>query len=232
MKHARRSTSGRRTGQRFDADHGVVTEALLFLGELDPDAIGEAIADATHYEPTPVKEFEALLGALPLAIEGWTFVDAGAGMGRVLMLASLRRFRQIVGVEVSAALSQTARDNLVRWRRAHPDLPCKDVRVVTADAARFSFPPGDLVVYLYNPFGEATMARIADLIAQRSAGECLVIYHTPVHRAVFDAHAAFERVAELDFGAIYRLCVPQHSAVFLRVDVEQNADRGEIREDR
>lgn len=203
----RRTTSGRRSGQRFDAEHGVVTEALLFLGELDPEAIGAALEDATHYEPTPAAEFTALLGALPAAVNGWTFVDVGAGMGRVLMLASLRPFRQVIGVEVSGALCETARDNLVRWRRAEPRLACKDIRIVCADAAQFRFPSGDLLVYLYNPFGERTIGRVVETLAARTNGQCWVLYHTPVHRAVLDEHAWFELAADLGFGAIYRLRV-------------------------
>ncbi|HET9097121.1 MAG TPA: hypothetical protein VFN37_10695 [Candidatus Baltobacteraceae bacterium] len=201
----RRTTSGRRSGQRFDADHGVVTEALLFLGELDPQAIGDAIEDATHYEPTPVKDLTALLDALPDG-EGWTFVDVGAGMGRVVLLASTRPFKQIVGVEVSGALCETARDNVVRWRRAHPAAPCKDIRIVHADAAAFRFPHGNAIVYLYNPFGERTLVRLADALAARNE-PCYLVYHTPVHRGVLDAHARFELVREMDFGAIYRLRV-------------------------
>lgn len=205
MKDARRSTSGRRSGQRFDAEHGVVTEALLFLGELDPEAIGEAMADATHYEPTPVYECTAMLRAIPQPLQTFTFVDVGAGMGRVLMLASTRPFRQVLGVEVSAALCETARDNLVRWRRTNDDIACKDLRVVHADAASYRFPKGDLVVYLYNPFGETTLRTIAERLAEPTSGMCYVLYHTPVHRAVFDTHAHFERVADLQFGAVYRL---------------------------
>lgn len=205
MNHARRSTSGRRSGQRFDALHGVVTEALLFLGELDPEAIGCALDDATHYEPTPIAEFGALLGALPVAPARFTFVDVGAGMGRVVMLASTRPFKQVVGVEVSAALCETARDNIVRWRRAHADLACKDLRIVRADAASFRFPAGDLAVYLYNPFGERTLATLADALALRTHGSCYLLYHTPVHRSVLDTRADFEPVADLGFGVIYRV---------------------------
>lgn len=205
MKHARRSTSGRRGGQRFDAEHGVVTEALLFLGELDPDAIGPAMEDATHYEPTPVYECTALLRALPQDARHATFVDIGAGMGRVVMLASTQTFRQVIGVEVSGALCETARDNLVRWRRAHDDLACKDLRIVRADASTYIFPKGDLVVYLYNPFGEATLTRLIDKLAARDGGACYIAYHTPVHRGILDAHPRFELVSDLEFGAVYRL---------------------------
>jgi hypothetical protein len=205
VKDARRTTSGRRSGQRFDAEHGVVTEALLFLGELDPEAIGDAIDDATHYEPTPVYECTALLRAVPVAPADCTFVDIGAGMGRVVMLASTRPFRQIVGVEVSAALCETARDNLVRWRRAHGQLACTDLRIVCRDAAQYRFPPGNIVVYLYNPFGERTLSRIVQTLAHRADGDCYIAYHTPVHRAVLDEHPGAALVADLQFGAVYRI---------------------------
>lgn len=205
VKHARRVTSGRRSGQRFDAEHGVVTEALLFLGELDPEAIGDAMEDATHYEPTPVYECTALLRAVPADVERCTFVDIGAGMGRVVMLASTQPFKQVIGVEVSAALCETARDNLVRWRREHDDIACKDLRVVCADAAAYAFPKGDLVVYLYNPFGERTLQRVLDRLSKHDSGACYVAYHTPVHRNALDTHARFELVTDLQFGSVYRL---------------------------
>ena len=195
-------SSGRRSGQRFDAEHGVVTEALIFLGQLDPQAIGDALDDATHYEATPVAEFTAMLDALPVSPEGLTFVDLGAGMGRTLMLASLRPFKQVLGVEVSPALCETARDNLVRWRRARSDLRCTDLRVVHTDASRFALPPGPVVVYLYNPFGEESVTRVASQIAVREP-PCYVLYHTPLHRAVFETDTRFERIARLPFGCVY-----------------------------
>lgn len=203
MSSSFRVSSGRRSGQRFDALHGVVTEALIFLGELDPDAIGDALEDATHYEPTPLAQFDEMLVALPVAQSAYTFVDIGAGMGRVVLLASARPFRQVIGVEVSPALCETARDNVVRWRRRHPELACKDVRIVRKDAASFKFPAGNLAIYLYNPFGESTLRRLVDRIAAECHGAVYVMYHTPVHRAVLDEHSSFSLVADLGFGRIY-----------------------------
>lgn len=199
-----RKASGRRSGQRFDALHGVVTEALIFLGELDPETIGEALDDATHYEPTPLAQFDEMLAALRVAHREYTFVDIGAGMGRVILLASTKPFKQIVGVEVSAALSETARDNVVRWRRRHADLACKDVRVVCKDACAFHFPRGNLVFYLYNPFGETTLRALVDRIAAQCDGQALIMYHTPVHRSILDTHPAFLLYADLGYGAVYQ----------------------------
>jgi SAM-dependent methyltransferase len=205
LNNSIRKGSGRRSGQRFDAQHGVVTEALLFLGELDPHAIGDALQDATHYEPTPVAQFEEMLDALPQPVNGFTFVDIGAGLGRVVLLASKRPFRQIIGVEVSPALCETARDNVVRWRRAHEDLACRDLRIVLADATSFRFPHGDLVVYLYNPFGEASIARFAERLTTVVRKKSFVLYHTPVHRRIFDEDKRFECIADLGFGVLYAL---------------------------
>lgn len=194
--------SGKRSGQRFDAQNGIVTEALIFLGELDPEAIGDALADATHYEPTPLADVDAILGSIDGPIERFTFVDAGAGMGRMLMLASLCPFRQIVGIEVSSALCAVARENVDRWLQRRTDLRCRDIRLRTADAADVRLPAGALFVYLYNPFGASTLKRLVDRLTQRN-DELLIAYHTPVHRVVMDEHPALRRIVDLPFAAVY-----------------------------
>ena len=196
--------SGRRAGQRFDAELGVTTEALVFLGELDPEAIGPALEHATHYEPTPVADVERLLDASPLDPARATFVDAGAGMGRVVLLAARRPFRAVLGIEVSPALVEIARENLESVR--DPSRVARDVRVVHADAARYRFPRGDLVVYLYNPFGAPVLdSLLVNVRLGDPHREVVLLYHTPLQRATIDATEAFEVVGDLGFGVVYRL---------------------------
>lgn len=196
--------AGRRAGQRFDAELGVTTEALVFLGELDPEAIGPSLEHATHYEPTPVAEAEKLIDASPLAPDAATFVDLGAGMGRVVLLAARRRFRAVVGVEISPALVEVARENLDTAHDARR--VARDVRIMRADAARYRFPRGDLVVYLYNPFhGPVLEAVLANLVAAAATREVVVLYHTPLEREAIEATQAFELVADLGFGVVYRV---------------------------
>ncbi len=196
--------AGRRAGLRFDADHGVATEALLFLGDLDPEAIGPSIAHATHYEPTPVGELDALLAHVPFPLDRATFVDLGAGMGRALLAAAAYPFRRIVGVEISPALAAVARDNLDLFERRAARTPrCRDLRIVCGDAAAFRFPRGDLVVYLYNPFDATLMAPVAATLTRAPRKRLAVLYHTPVERAVFEADPAFELIAEETFGVAY-----------------------------
>jgi len=195
---------GRRSGQRFDAEHGVTTEALLFLGELDPHAIGEAMNDATHYEPVPVADFIALVDAIPDSLETFTFVDLGCGMGRALLLATRYPFKQIAGVEVSPALAAIARENVERWLATHDDLRCRDVRVVRRDATQWALPAGDLVVFLYNPFGAASIRRLRERWAKRTKnGRFIVIYHTPVHAEAFESSEEFYPLATKPFGTLF-----------------------------
>lgn len=182
----------------------MTTEALIFLGQLDPEALGPSIEHATHYEPTPVEHVATLLDAIPIPLEGATFVDLGCGMGRVLLLAARRPFRQVIGVDFSPALCEIARENLAAYDK--PLRRCRDVRVVRADAKTFALPRGDLVVYMYNPFRGAVMHAVAERLA-RPAGEereLIVIYHTPLERAVIDATGAFEILAEFPCGVVYR----------------------------
>ena len=196
--------SGRRAGQRFDAEHGVTTEALVFLGELDPDAIGPSLEYATHYEPTPVAQANALLDASPLAPERATFVDLGAGMGRVVLLAARRPFRAVIGVEISPALVEIARENLTTVR--DPQRVARDVKIVGADALSYAFPRGDLVIFLYNPFRAPILADVlTNLRAAAEGRDVVLLYHTPVERDTIDATGAFELVADLGFGLVYRL---------------------------
>jgi len=196
--------SGRRAGQRFDAELGVTTEALVFLGELDPEAIGPALEHATHYEPTPVADVARLLDASPLDPARATFVDVGAGMGRVVLLAARRPFRAVIGIEVSPALVEIARENLERSR--DPARVAHDVRVVRADAAAYRFPRGDLVVYLYNPFTATVLdALLVNVRLGDAHRDVVLLYHTPLQRETIDATEAFELVEDLGFGLVYRL---------------------------
>jgi SAM-dependent methyltransferase len=196
--------SGRRAGQRFDAEHAVTTEALVFLGELDPEAIGPSLEHATHYEPTPVAQAEALLDLSPLPPASATFVDLGAGMGRVVMLAARRPFRAVIGVEVSPALVEIARENLASLRDARR--VATDVKIVRADASDYVFPRGDLVVFMYNPFRAPVLEPVlAALAAPGQSREVVLLYHTPLERATIDESGAFDLIADLGFGLAYRL---------------------------
>jgi len=139
---------------------------------------------------------------VPLAPERSTLVDVGAGLGRVVLHAARRPYRQIVGIELSPALVEVAKDNRAAYRG---ERACRDIRLVRADAATFAFPRGDLVVYLYNPFGAEVLAPMLDRLTADPRRDVVLVYHTPLERAILDAHPAFELIADLGIGLIYRV---------------------------
>lgn len=171
------------------------------MSTLDPEIIGPALEFATHYQPTPVAEAEQLLDAVPEPLAQTTFVDIGSGMGRVLLLAARRPFKTVVGVEISGALHEVARENFSGFDDEH--LRCRDVRLVRANAAEYRFPRGMLAVYLYNPFRAPVLEAVLDHILAR-ARDVTLLYHTPAERDVVERTEAFEIVEDLSFGVVYR----------------------------
>jgi hypothetical protein len=122
-------------------------------------------------------------------------------MGRVVLHAARRPFRQIIGVEVSPALVAIARENRNAYRAPRA---CRDLRIVRADAATFTFPRGDLLVYLYNPFTGSVIARVLERLAAHQA-DVVLVYHTPIEAALIDAHPAFVPLASLPSARAWRL---------------------------
>lgn len=195
--------TSRSGGRRFDHDYGVTTHAVLFLTDLDPDAVGDAGAHATHYEAVPVPDFRALIALVPEeAIPNATFVDVGAGMGRAVILAAEYPFKQVVGIELSPGLYEVAKENLASARER--GLRCKDIRLVRDDARIAHYPPGDLVVFLFNPFdAEALRTTLANIAGRREAGATWLLYHTPVERHVLDGMPDWDLVGDPPCGAVY-----------------------------
>ncbi len=166
---------------------------------------GARARDARDYQPTPPDIFEDMLLDADVAFERFTFVDLGAGKGRVLCLASAHPFERILGVELSEALWRTAQDNLrsfsAPWQR------CRHLGCVLDDAAAFEFPDGPLMVFMYNPFGAPVVKRvIANLGRSFEAHprEIWILYFEPVHRDVLDRVWWLEPAAASRRWAVYR----------------------------
>jgi hypothetical protein len=106
-----------------------------------------------------VANARAALQDLPVTnLPAYTFVDMGSGKGRMLFVAAELPFRKVMGVEFATGLHQQALENITRYR--YRGRRCGDIESVLADAAEFEFPNGNLVLYLFNPFGPEVMARM------------------------------------------------------------------------
>jgi hypothetical protein len=116
----------------------------------------------------------------------------------VLVVASEFPFIDIVGVELSPVLVGIARANAKIVSRNFPTRT--GIRVVESDAGSYVFPAGDLVLYLYNPFGEPVMSRVVRALEAAIAAQTLrrvyVVSYNPVVSHCFDTSPAFRRHSE------------------------------------
>jgi SAM-dependent methyltransferase len=175
----------------FDRAHGTDTSGTVAAARLPRHEA--ARVHAVGYAGSQPSVVRAALALLP-PVHDCTFVDLGCGKGRALLVASERPFRDIVGVELSAPLAAIARANAARMARLHPRRA--PIRVVEADAATFAVPAGDLVVFLYDPFGPGPMARVArNIEAALATGPRMihVVYCNPAAASCFDACRRLQR---------------------------------------
>jgi len=166
----------------FDATYHVETDSIRETGSLDIDSPNAR--HAVRYEPSPSGMVRAILSTLGLDWRRYTFVDFGAGKGRVLLLAAELPFKNIIGVEFSPELAELASNNIARYL-AQVGSSAR-ISCLCLDAVDFRFPEDPLVCYFYNPFGYPVLERVlSNLLAShaRSARDIYVIYVHPVHQA-------------------------------------------------
>jgi SAM-dependent methyltransferase len=89
------------------------------------------------------------------------FVDLGCGKGRVVYAAARHyNFARVIGVEISPALADQARENI---RLAGPRLLCP-VDIVTSDVRDWTIPDDVTVAYYYYAFVGETFAAVIDAL--------------------------------------------------------------------
>jgi SAM-dependent methyltransferase len=120
------------------------------------------------------------------AIEEYTFIDFGCGKGRAALLASELCFHEVVGVELNPNLAAIAQANVELWIAAGK-AKCP-IGIACGDALDLEWPNGPCLVYLYNPFGEQVMRRLAQKMKTHFSGrpgDLEVIYQKPEQAALF-----------------------------------------------
>ena len=138
----------------FDLWHNVQTRAteIDFRGKYDN-------SQGFWYLPTRPSVIRRILRDLPVAeYSEMQFLDFGSGKGRVLLLAAEYPFKKVTGIELRAALHDIATKNLQTQRRFQ--VRCGSTELLNIDALEFEFPDDDLILYFFNPFGEAVLRSV------------------------------------------------------------------------
>jgi SAM-dependent methyltransferase len=165
--------------QVYDWYHKVDTWQQIDLHQLE--ITSENLEHGVRYVPTTQFRFRRIINNFPVSTAPFTFIDLGCGKGKVMLLASHYPFKKIIGVEFSPELAVTASRNCSRYRSNRQK--CKDLSVVCEDVALYRFPPGPLVIYMFNPFREPVMNLVLRELRrsfEADSQELYVIYFVPV----------------------------------------------------
>jgi SAM-dependent methyltransferase len=176
----------------IDRIYGISTSGVVPVEEIHPDpSLRSLIIAYAGSQPSIVRRGVSALGDL----RDYAFVDLGCGKGRVTTVASEFPFREVTGVELSAALTATARANAATVARRFPDRP--KVTIAEANVVNFPLPAGKLVFFNYHAFGPELIAQIvARFEAALACGELphmFFVYYNPVHPQAFDDSPALAR---------------------------------------
>lgn len=125
------------------------------------------------------------------------FIDIGCGKGRALIVAAQYAFKSVIGVEYSQELAEICSLNL---RKAK----CADRgRVIVEDAARFVPPPGDLLIFMNNPFKAEIACKVYARL-RAHPGRVVLCYRGPGHDVIRDTGWFEETLRRPDAARIYR----------------------------
>ncbi len=132
----------------------------------DLETVGANRDHGHDYRATPRTLVGWVLDALPGPFDHTTFLDIGSGRGRVLFEAARRPFHRIVGIEFARELHEDAELNLRHWPRGL--MRCREVDLILGDAFETPLPRSDLVVWMFDPFSERLMTRMAARLAEHA----------------------------------------------------------------
>lgn len=187
----------------FDLKYGTDTAGVLGVGALDiPE---DQMEHAVRYGAISEEEFVRLLQGLSIDYKQFTFVDLGSGKGRALLMAAQFGFKEVIGVEFSRMLHETAERNIALFRAK-----CGGVSKMTsvhADAGTYEPPADPLLVFMHNPFDDAVMKRVVERLEaslQQHPRQICILYVKPVQRHLFDSAQRMKLVGDSARHVFYR----------------------------
>lgn len=185
----------------FDWIHG--TDTARFVRREDFGIQSSHLFYSHNYRVTKARPLLKLLRRLDLPTD-CTFVDVGAGKGRVLLIASRYGFRRSTGIEFSGKLCEIAQKNVrifTQKRKIRPG----SVEVIEADATTYDFGPDERVLFLFNPFERPVMEEFVENLRrslEKHPRKLWLIYGIPVCKEVISDSGMFSHQASFSFGGI------------------------------
>jgi SAM-dependent methyltransferase len=172
----------RAADRAFDWRYGVAT-ALERRYDLR-EAAGTRFRDPETNMPSYYLRLWALRRFLRPAPDD-VFADLGCGSGRALFVFGRSRVRRCRGIEFDGAACRLAAANAARFAgRGAP------IEIIHADAAGYAFDGDETLLFLFNPFGRATLRAVLEnlrLSLIEFPRRVRIGYYHPLHADLLDA---------------------------------------------
>jgi SAM-dependent methyltransferase len=198
----------------FDRVHGANTDGIIQVADLNVNT--ENAKHSAHYEPTRQRLAKQIINGLPIQHNHFTFLDFGAGKGRVLLIAAKLPFIAVIGIEFSRDLCSVATENIARI--AAKNRRAARIECHYGDATAYPLPDSPMVCYFYNPFDEVLMQVMVDRLAEslrNNPRDIYVVYVNPLHRVLFDADRTWNVIQEGKNHVTYRAQIQGHNSASL-----------------
>jgi hypothetical protein len=180
--------------REFDERFGTDTAGKASLNSLDFPV--ELAREGVGYEPSRLGVVADILSLLPIDPKDFTFVDVGSGKGLIAIRAAAHGFGRVIGLEYSQDLIDIALKN-AKLVSDQAELG-SELDFKKGDAAEFDAPLGPLLLYLYNPFGEAVLNAFLDRIeasAEREPRPVFLAYLNPHWKELIVQRACWRQFA-------------------------------------
>jgi SAM-dependent methyltransferase len=182
----------------FDWKYGTDTGGWVPSDALDAESANQL--HSVSYQPTKSRPLLLLLAKLELP-KACTFLDIGAGKGRVLLIACQYGFERVVGIEFSPSLCTIARKNVETFsRKTKRRWP---IDVIKADVTTYNFRNEERVFFMFNPFDAVILGQVVNNIRrslQSDPRPIWLIYNTPIYHDVIARSGLFIRNEFYEIG--------------------------------
>jgi predicted RNA methylase len=197
--------SNRLRERLFEKRLGIRSGDIIPLREL-----GLEHEERREHCPTSLQDFRRMEEFLRPRAKDEVFLDYGAGLGRMLVLAAMFPYKRVIGVELSPVLATRARENISKCKNK---LRCKDIEVFASDAGSFELGPEVTTVYFNNPFaGTILKSVLRRIVASYSENPraLRIVCNLPQESAFFsimEKEDQFVLDKQFDLGTHRRCCV-------------------------
>jgi len=161
----------------YDHKYNIDTLGLYNLKE-DASLYG----DEKRYQATNYDRIIKIINYLKLK-ENDVFVDLGCGKGRVILLASTKKIKKVIGIELRKSMVDIARKNINNFK-----FKKTPIEIFHCDAANYNFKE-ETVFFMFHPFEWKTLKIVLNNIKKsliENPRKIHIVYHSPANYVLLD----------------------------------------------